>query len=302
MLLDLLGGGFRKAVVMRTQEGALRERGARELEKVRQQLQDEVREVSTQLLEERKKRETQEALARRLQKRVLLLTKIFLAKSTVWVTFETIVFQVSNVAQHHLLVGSATQWTLELSAARSGVELTLPFREKAGPVCRLFGRISSAEDGAQPVRPVLLLACLSLEEEIGHEELWGSSQISEAERDGMRAILGSYDSELTQAEYSPQLTRRMREAEDMVQKVHAHSSEMEVSILCFLTGVDVASHVWVNPDEDSRLQGESACLWRDCCQDWNLTVLVLLPFSWLPSSTAECGLRRTSAWRQLSYS
>lgn len=46
----------------------------------------------------------------------------------------------------------------------------------------------------------------------------------------MRAILGSYDSELTPAEYSPQLTRRMREAEDMVQKVHAHSSEMEVSV------------------------------------------------------------------------
>lgn len=46
----------------------------------------------------------------------------------------------------------------------------------------------------------------------------------------MRAILGSYDSELTAAEYSPQLTRRMREAEDMVQKVHAHNSEMEVSV------------------------------------------------------------------------
>ena len=30
----------------------------------------------------------------------------------------------------------------------------------------------------------------------------------------MRAILGSYDSELTPAEYSPQLTRRMREAEE----------------------------------------------------------------------------------------
>lgn len=46
----------------------------------------------------------------------------------------------------------------------------------------------------------------------------------------MRAILGSYDSELTQAEYSPQLTQRMWEAEDMVQKVHAHSSEMEVGV------------------------------------------------------------------------
>ncbi|XP_062035855.1 mitotic spindle assembly checkpoint protein MAD1 isoform X2 [Lepus europaeus] len=98
---------------------------ARALEKAQQQLQEEVRQVSGQLLEERKKREAHEALARRLQKRVLLLTK---------------------------------------------------------------------------------------------------------ERDGMRAILGSYDSELTQAEYSPQLTRRMREAEDMVQKVLAHSADMEAQL------------------------------------------------------------------------
>ncbi|XP_054107128.1 mitotic spindle assembly checkpoint protein MAD1 isoform X2 [Callithrix jacchus] len=98
---------------------------ARGLEKARQQLQEELRQVNGQLLEERKKRETHEALARRLQKRVLLLTK---------------------------------------------------------------------------------------------------------ERDGMRAILGSYDSELTPAEYSPQLTRRMREAEDMVQKVHSHSAEMEAQL------------------------------------------------------------------------
>nr|XP_044999850.1 mitotic spindle assembly checkpoint protein MAD1 isoform X2 [Jaculus jaculus]XP_044999851.1 mitotic spindle assembly checkpoint protein MAD1 isoform X2 [Jaculus jaculus]XP_044999853.1 mitotic spindle assembly checkpoint protein MAD1 isoform X2 [Jaculus jaculus]XP_044999854.1 mitotic spindle assembly checkpoint protein MAD1 isoform X2 [Jaculus jaculus] len=46
----------------------------------------------------------------------------------------------------------------------------------------------------------------------------------------MRAILGSYDSELTQAEYSPQLTRRMREAEDMVQKVQAHNAEVEAQL------------------------------------------------------------------------
>ncbi|XP_060029162.1 mitotic spindle assembly checkpoint protein MAD1 isoform X2 [Erinaceus europaeus] len=98
---------------------------ARELEKARQLLQDEVREVGGQLLEERRRRETQEALARRLQKRVLLLTK---------------------------------------------------------------------------------------------------------ERDGMRAILGSYDSELTPADYSPQMTRRMREAEDMVQKVHAHSAGLEAQL------------------------------------------------------------------------
>ncbi|XP_016068452.1 PREDICTED: mitotic spindle assembly checkpoint protein MAD1 [Miniopterus natalensis] len=118
-------------VELQQRELALKDRNgsitssARELDKVRQQLQEEVCQVSAQLLEERKKRETHEALARRLQKRVLLLTK---------------------------------------------------------------------------------------------------------ERDGMRAILGSYDSELTPAEYSPQLTRRMREAEDMVQKVHAHSSEMEAQL------------------------------------------------------------------------
>ncbi|XP_004440950.2 PREDICTED: mitotic spindle assembly checkpoint protein MAD1 [Ceratotherium simum simum] len=118
-------------VELQQRELALKDRNnsitssARGLEKVRQQLQEEVRQVNGQLLEERKKREMHEALARRLQKRVLLLTK---------------------------------------------------------------------------------------------------------ERDGMRAILGSYDSELTPAEYSPQLTRRMREAEDMVQKVHAHSSEMEAQL------------------------------------------------------------------------
>ncbi|KAF6281001.1 mitotic arrest deficient 1 like 1 [Rhinolophus ferrumequinum] len=118
-------------VELQQRELALKERNgslassARELDKVRQQLQEEARQLGTQLLEERKKRETHEALARRLQKRVLLLTK---------------------------------------------------------------------------------------------------------ERDGMRAILGSYDSELTPAEYSPQLTRRVREAEDMVQKVHAHSSDMEAQL------------------------------------------------------------------------
>lgn len=118
-------------VELQQRELALKDRNssitssARELSKVRQQLQEEVRQAGAQLLEERKKRETHEALARRLQKRVLLLTK---------------------------------------------------------------------------------------------------------ERDGMRAILGSYDSELTAAEHSPQLTRRVREAEDMVQKVHAHSSDMEAQL------------------------------------------------------------------------
>ncbi|KAK2119409.1 Mitotic spindle assembly checkpoint protein MAD1 [Saguinus oedipus] len=45
------------------------------LEKARQQLQEELQQVSSQLLEERKKCETHEALAWSIQKRVLLLTK-----------------------------------------------------------------------------------------------------------------------------------------------------------------------------------------------------------------------------------
>ncbi|XP_047920360.2 mitotic spindle assembly checkpoint protein MAD1 isoform X5 [Anser cygnoides] len=98
---------------------------ARTLEKARQQLQEEILQIQSQLLEEKKKREQHEALVRRLQKRVLLLTK---------------------------------------------------------------------------------------------------------ERDGMRAILESYDSELTPSEHSPQLNRRMREAEEMVQKLHAHNMELEAQL------------------------------------------------------------------------
>ncbi|KAF4793659.1 hypothetical protein TURU_109438 [Turdus rufiventris] len=45
------------------------------LEKARQQLQEEILCVQSQLLDEKKKREHQEALVRRLQKRVVLLTK-----------------------------------------------------------------------------------------------------------------------------------------------------------------------------------------------------------------------------------
>uniref|UniRef100_A0A3B3SNX2 Mitotic arrest deficient 1 like 1 n=1 Tax=Paramormyrops kingsleyae TaxID=1676925 RepID=A0A3B3SNX2_9TELE len=98
---------------------------ARALEKARAQLQGEVTDLRTKALEEQKKREQQDALVRRLQKRVLLLTK---------------------------------------------------------------------------------------------------------ERDGMKAILESYDSELATNEYSPQLTRRVKEAEDMLQKVQAHNLEIEAQL------------------------------------------------------------------------
>ncbi|XP_075421701.1 mitotic spindle assembly checkpoint protein MAD1 isoform X2 [Ascaphus truei] len=50
------------------------------------------------------------------------------------------------------------------------------------------------------------------------------------ERDGMRAVLDSYDDELTQSEHSPQLHRRLREAEEMLQKLHANNSEMEAQL------------------------------------------------------------------------
>ncbi|NWT67063.1 MD1L1 protein, partial [Prunella himalayana] len=121
----------RQIVALQQRELALKEQNstfmnsARVLEKARQQLQEELLCVQSQLLDEKKKREHQEALVRRLQKRVVLLTK---------------------------------------------------------------------------------------------------------ERDGMRAILESYDSELTPAEHSPQLSRRMREAEDMVQKLHAHNTELEAQL------------------------------------------------------------------------
>ncbi|XP_066185837.1 mitotic spindle assembly checkpoint protein MAD1 [Sylvia atricapilla] len=121
----------RQIVALQQRELVLKEQNstfmssARVLEKARQQLQEEILAVQSQLLDEKKKREYQEALVRRLQKRVVLLTK---------------------------------------------------------------------------------------------------------ERDGMRAILESYDSELTPAEHSPQLSRRMREAEDMVQKLHAHNTELEAQL------------------------------------------------------------------------
>ncbi|XP_034400106.1 mitotic spindle assembly checkpoint protein MAD1 isoform X1 [Cyclopterus lumpus] len=47
------------------------------------------------------------------------------------------------------------------------------------------------------------------------------------ERDGMRAILESYDSELAPTEYSPQLGKRLREAEDVLQRTQSHNAEME---------------------------------------------------------------------------
>ncbi|XP_013871306.1 mitotic spindle assembly checkpoint protein MAD1 [Austrofundulus limnaeus] len=50
------------------------------------------------------------------------------------------------------------------------------------------------------------------------------------ERDGMRAILESYDNELASTEYSPQLGKRLREAEDILQKTQNYNTEMEAQL------------------------------------------------------------------------
>lgn len=50
------------------------------------------------------------------------------------------------------------------------------------------------------------------------------------ERDGMRSILDSYDSELSSSDYQPQLSRRVREAEDVLGKTQTLLGEMEVQL------------------------------------------------------------------------
>lgn len=47
----------------------------------------------------------------------------------------------------------------------------------------------------------------------------------------MRAILESYDGELAPAEYSPQLSKRLREAEEVLQRTQKHNVEMEVGVI-----------------------------------------------------------------------
>ncbi|XP_053221653.1 mitotic spindle assembly checkpoint protein MAD1 isoform X1 [Podarcis raffonei] len=113
-----------RELVLKEQNSAISS-SARLLEKARKQLQDELLKTQSQLLEEKKKREQHESMARCLQKRVQLLIKA---------------------------------------------------------------------------------------------------------RDGMRGILDSYDSELNPSEHTPQLNFRVREAEDMVQKMQAHCGEMEVQL------------------------------------------------------------------------
>uniref|UniRef100_A0A1A7XEF0 Mitotic spindle assembly checkpoint protein MAD1 n=2 Tax=Iconisemion striatum TaxID=60296 RepID=A0A1A7XEF0_9TELE len=50
------------------------------------------------------------------------------------------------------------------------------------------------------------------------------------ERDGMRAILESYDGELAPSEYSPILAKRLREAEEILQRTQSHNTDMEAQL------------------------------------------------------------------------
>ncbi|XP_051939979.1 mitotic spindle assembly checkpoint protein MAD1 isoform X2 [Hippocampus zosterae] len=47
------------------------------------------------------------------------------------------------------------------------------------------------------------------------------------ERDGMRSILDSYDGELGPAEHSPQLSKRLKEAEEVLHKTQSFNAEMQ---------------------------------------------------------------------------
>ncbi|KAM3916111.1 mitotic spindle assembly checkpoint protein MAD1 isoform 2-T2 [Leptodactylus fuscus] len=50
------------------------------------------------------------------------------------------------------------------------------------------------------------------------------------ERDGLKAVLQSYESELSPSGRTPQISRRLREAEENLQRVHGHIAEMEVKL------------------------------------------------------------------------
>uniref|UniRef100_A0A8K9Y8N2 Mitotic spindle assembly checkpoint protein MAD1 n=1 Tax=Oncorhynchus mykiss TaxID=8022 RepID=A0A8K9Y8N2_ONCMY len=76
------------------------------------------------------------------------------------------------------------------------------------------------------------------------------------ERDGMRAILESYDSELSSSDYTPQLSRRLREAEDVLTKTQNHNTEMEVGRRSVCVCVSVCLNLDVCLLKIEELEGE----------------------------------------------
>uniref|UniRef100_A0A4W5QU17 Mitotic arrest deficient 1 like 1 n=1 Tax=Hucho hucho TaxID=62062 RepID=A0A4W5QU17_9TELE len=76
------------------------------------------------------------------------------------------------------------------------------------------------------------------------------------ERDGMRAILESYDSELSSSDYTPQLSRRLREAEDILTKTQNHNTEMEVRRRVCVSSREVMCVCCVGRLKIEELEGE----------------------------------------------
>ncbi|KAJ7403628.1 hypothetical protein WISP_150137 [Willisornis vidua] len=197
------------------------------LERARQQLQEEILRVQSQLLDERKRREHQEALVRRLQKRVVLLTKVvdkFAFSLTLNVLLCVPVWVPAGICALEDDEGVVQEVNLVLFLRQAepseGVE-----QEALEPQA-----LHSQEwVGTYLVQRGPVLPFVSSSKVVAHGPEITVINLFQ-ERDGMRAILESYDSELTPAEHSPQLGRRMREAEDMVQKLHAHNTELEAQL------------------------------------------------------------------------
>uniref|UniRef100_A0AAX7THM3 Mitotic spindle assembly checkpoint protein MAD1 n=1 Tax=Astatotilapia calliptera TaxID=8154 RepID=A0AAX7THM3_ASTCA len=87
------------------------------------------------------------------------------------------------------------------------------------------------------------------------------------ERDGMRAILESYDSELAPTEYSPQLSKRLREAEDILLKTQSHNAEMEVCLQAELELESLKKQQASATDSNSLLTKEEVTILRQKIED-----------------------------------
>ncbi|KAM9096798.1 mitotic spindle assembly checkpoint protein MAD1 isoform 3-T3 [Sarcophilus harrisii] len=102
---------------------------ARILEKMRQQLLEDLLKVQSELLEERKKREYNEDLVRRLQKRVFLLTKERDVMRSVLDSFENDMSSVENSPQLALQVHEDMIQNLHANYAEMEVQLSQTLEE-----------------------------------------------------------------------------------------------------------------------------------------------------------------------------
>ncbi|XP_038132865.1 mitotic spindle assembly checkpoint protein MAD1 [Cyprinodon tularosa] len=104
--------------------------------------------------------------------------------------------------------------------------------------CTLSSRVRSLERSLSDLQAELTQQCSKALEEQKKREAQDSLVrrlqkrvlLLTKERDGMRAILESYDSELASNEYSPQLSKRVREAEEVMQRTQTYNTEMEAQL------------------------------------------------------------------------